>query len=713
MGKYASRDAVTFTGDADTLDGHHASYFAIAGGITWADVSGKPTIISIVPDPVDNQIAVWTDASTLEGTTGITYDGTDFIITGNIRASGEVSAFDGGTPIDWWDSLPAATYNTNSIYGGIILGSSNTKFLREDGTWQTISTVTDGDKGDITVSASGATWTIDNTVITYAKIQNVAANSFVANITGSSASLTEIATSRIPLFASAITGTPSASTFLRGDGSWAAGGGSQWTTSGSDIYFAGKVLIGLTGTPLSKLTVAQTVNTGNIEFRLGTNEVTNRDFIIRKNTTSPFDVNFIAGANTGSAGSSYHFYIGDYASSEALTILQSGYVGVSVTAPWLPLQISSGYAKTDTTERYITSFSSNEAVGSNPQQLVVSIIGNATNSSRTISLQTSEHGIANTGYLTLQKSGGYVGIGGNVLIGNTLNYGRAIISTSETKSNSTYTAATSALFLSTNETDTPFGVKFSVLGNATATSRYVSIQTGEHNVANNGNLLLQPSGGNVGIGTTAPYGLLQLGAGSFAATHSSYKEMHFGAGTLMFRDNFDSYISNNAQYITAGWVNKYSGYKSCVLAMQDGAFQFNIGTGTTAQSASSLATRMALDINGVAVTGTITATGEVTAYYLSDLTLKKNIKDFTALDILDNLCPKSFQWNEKAKELNSQKDDRVNYGLIAQEVEKILPELVHPIYEDYKAVDYIQLVPILLQAVKELKEEIKTLKSCQ
>lgn len=71
-----------------------------------------------------------------------------------------------------------------------------------------------------------ATGGITNAAVTYAKLQNVAANSFLANATGSSATVQEIATSRIPLFASAITGTPSATTYLRGDGTWTAPSGS-------------------------------------------------------------------------------------------------------------------------------------------------------------------------------------------------------------------------------------------------------------------------------------------------------------------------------------------------------------------------------------------------------------------------------------------------------------------------------------------------------
>src|SRR5688572_30652167 len=70
-------------------------------------------------------------------------------------------------------------------------GGGTTNFLRADGTWAVPpggGGISDGDKGDITVSASGATWTIDASSVTFAKMQSSAAGLSVigraANTTG-------------------------------------------------------------------------------------------------------------------------------------------------------------------------------------------------------------------------------------------------------------------------------------------------------------------------------------------------------------------------------------------------------------------------------------------------------------------------------------------------------------------------------------------------
>ena len=114
------------------------------------------------------------------------------------------------------------------------------------------------------------------------------------------------------------------------------------------------------------------------------------------------------------------------------------------------------------------------------------------------------------------------------------------------------------------------------------------------------------------------------------------------------------------------------------------------------------------------LTGDIRATGSITAYYLSDQRLKENVKEIpNALESLDQIRGVSFDWTADEIARQGGEDDyfvRKNaVGVIAQEIEEILPEAVAERPDGYKAVKYELLVPLLIQGMKEQQEQIKML----
>jgi len=126
-----------------------------------------------------------------------------------------------------------------------------------------------------------------------------------------------------------------------------------------------------------------------------------------------------------------------------------------------------------------------------------------------------------------------------------------------------------------------------------------------------------------------------------------------------------------------------------------------------------------LDGNGfsghVNVTGNIRATGDVTAYFSDE-----RLKDFhgtikNAIDKVMSLNGYYFTENSTAKLLGYDNPD-MQVGVSAQEVEKILPEIIKvaPISKEtdreYKTLDYAKLVPLLIESIKDLKQEINELK---
>lgn len=79
------------------------------------------------------------------------------------------------------------------------------------------------------------------------------------------------------------------------------------------------------------------------------------------------------------------------------------------------------------------------------------------------------------------------------------------------------------------------------------------------------------------------------------------------------------------------------------------------------------------------------------------------------LDKVTKLNGKYYEWNEKMEEITGIAGN--SYGVIAQEVQKEFPEMVRMEENGYLSVDYIQLIPIMIESIKELKQEIDFLKN--
>jgi hypothetical protein len=111
----------------------------------------------------------------------------------------------------------------------------------------------------------------------------------------------------------------------------------------------------------------------------------------------------------------------------------------------------------------------------------------------------------------------------------------------------------------------------------------------------------------------------------------------------------------------------------------------------------------------VSASGDIISDGDVVAYNSSDERLKDNIEVIQgSLDKIDGIRGVEFDWNEKSPGWAQHRGHDV--GVIAQEVKKVIPEIVVERKNGYLGVDYKRLVPLLIESVKELKQEIEDLK---
>ena len=109
---------------------------------------------------------------------------------------------------------------------------------------------------------------------------------------------------------------------------------------------------------------------------------------------------------------------------------------------------------------------------------------------------------------------------------------------------------------------------------------------------------------------------------------------------------------------------------------------------------------------GVGISGALNVGGDITAFSSSDVSLKENITPISnAVDKVRSISGNTFTWNEK-----SVYNGEEGTGIIAQEIEALgLPGLTTTRENGTKAVRYDRLVPLLIEAIKELSNKVKSL----
>ena len=166
-------------------------------------------------------------------------------------------------------------------------------------------------------------------------------------------------------------------------------------------------------------------------------------------------------------------------------------------------------------------------------------------------------------------------------------------------------------------------------------------------------------------------------------------------------------ISGSAQITALGFVSSSLG--DTLQQVTTAGATTNVATTFSNTTDSTSKTTGALIVGGgLGVNNTINAGGDVIAYATSDERLKNNIQPIDgALDKVSQISGNTFDWNEEKQNIYKGKD----YGVIAQEIQKVMPELVDTRDNGYLAVKYEKIVPLLIESIKELKKEIEELKS--
>jgi endosialidase-like protein/type IX secretion system substrate protein len=268
--------------------------------------------------------------------------------------------------------------------------------------------------------------------------------------------------------------------------------------------------------------------------------------------------------------------------------------------------------------------------------------------------------------------------------------------------------------------------------------------------------------GNVGIGMKAPQYRLHVEGGSSPAAIYAHgangygvygKGFHgvygysdsagygvYGISSRLLKDNGSTGVYGNAYYgVKADGVIgvRTTGISAGVFAVGTGATSYGVYGNSDHIGVYGIGTidygiyGTVIDGSGYAgyFAGNVFSSGN---YIGSDRTLKKSIADFTkAIDIINKLQPKTYEFRQDGNYKLMHLSQGKHYGFIAQDLEQVLPELVketkfetrlaQPLTEsgtlpvaqeqseviNFKAVNYTEIIPILVKAVQEQQTQIQ------
>lgn len=240
--------------------------------------------------------------------------------------------------------------------------------------------------------------------------------------------------------------------------------------------------------------------------------------------------------------------------------------------------------------------------------------------------------------------------------------------------------------------------------------------------------------GDVGIGTTAPTEKLHVDGSALVTYNNSYQGINsVGNKAILARVSPTTGIINYAEYATAANLNGF------VMGSDDARVKGNIATdslefitnGSTRMTVLSSGNvgvntttpgtnfhvvgdvliqtgALGVGVNPDPTDGRIDASNDIVAYSSSDRRLKENITPIAnALDKVKSLTGVEFDWKPEHKKAHGYEGH--DTGVIAQEVQEVMPTAVRTNNTGYLAVRYEKLIGLLIEANKELAARVEEL----